>query len=743
MQPIAGFQPTGRSTIGPGADLVELEGEEGYRHTAVVFHPGCREHPAINSALDVVVDFLEAPYVTGLLELVAHDHDEGAFVYPTGQAWSAAEVIRALADTGEVAGVRAGLELMYAAGQVLIEAAESGESHGIYSHGGLTPWRVMLRADGQVEILGYALPQVEVLLFQEGAGEVPKEDSFRYCPPERMEGNGEELSADLFAVALIAFEFMTGKPVYDGLVNDIRTQASRGEGSRRLFRFKDQLPGAVSELLKTAIRARPDDRHSDGEAFLEDVQAVLADLGEGDSLVDVMARVANQQRRIGGSLDDGKTMGMSRDDIQRMLGEDGDGESPREQRQKAKNWAPPSKGRRRRTAARLSTDQASKKKSKPTPVAVKEEPTVPPPVEEPEPEPEQKGSGRWGKPGRGRRTSPRSRAKAPPKESLDAPVDSGAFSPDVADLDKSADDILRRITTSSDDRKGRDDGRSASDVIEAIMSSTAGDDPSMPPRKRKPRKPRKPKPKAAPAQPVDELPAAKPVKPPPRPELTEAPLAFGAAPLPNDDSGITQTNRVEEDPTLTPDQVRGVSTPAELAVARLSATSSRPPDPLPPSTGGKAVAFRIIRGPGGTAVKTRIPGKFTLAEAVAFLTGTLVPVRVDLQGRVRLGYRLGDRNGPLAGGTVLEDLDPKKPLTLHPVAAREVWVRIEVRTEPPTSFRTPISSVVTVASACDALTSWMELPPGKWFLQLNGEPLSPHLLLDELNLSGATLVLTR
>jgi hypothetical protein len=352
MEAIAGFEPTGRSTIGPGADLVEVGDDNGYRHTAVVFHPELRDHPAIGAALDVVLGFLEEPFVTGLLQLVAVDHEQGAFVYPTGQAYSAAEVVRSLADGGGAAGVRAGLELMYAAGEILIEAAEAGESHGVYSHGGLTPWRVMLKPDGQVEILGHALPQVEILQFHADAREVPKEDSFRYCPPERMEARAEDLSADLFALALIAFELMTGKPVYDGLVNDIRTQASRGEGSRRLFRFKDQLPDSVRELLTLCLRARPEDRHPDGPAFLDHVRRVLSTSdAHGPALMDVMARVSTSQRRMGESLDDGKTMGMSREEIQRILGEQELAEQQAAAPQRAQAWSPPSKGRRPRAAA--------------------------------------------------------------------------------------------------------------------------------------------------------------------------------------------------------------------------------------------------------------------------------------------------------------------------------------------------------------------------------------------------------
>lgn len=232
--PIAGMARTGRILRGPASDLIELEGKNGLRHTAVVFHPAYRRHNGINDALSVVLGFLKAPMVTGLVELVSHDSEAGAFVYPTGQVWSVAEVIRLLADSGKTGGIRAGLELMYGCGQILSEAADAGERDGVYSHGGLTPWRVMLRKDGQVMVIGHALPQVEILLFREDPGQVPREDSFRYCPPERVKALPENLSSDLFGLGLIAFELMIGRPVYDGLVNDIRQQAARGEGSRRL-----------------------------------------------------------------------------------------------------------------------------------------------------------------------------------------------------------------------------------------------------------------------------------------------------------------------------------------------------------------------------------------------------------------------------------------------------------------------------------------------------------------------------
>ena len=89
METIAGFLRTGRTTLGPGADLIELSNDDGFRHTAIVFHPACRDHPAIGPALEVVKGYLEAPYVTGLLELTPTSRSPEPSSTPRGRrgAW--------------------------------------------------------------------------------------------------------------------------------------------------------------------------------------------------------------------------------------------------------------------------------------------------------------------------------------------------------------------------------------------------------------------------------------------------------------------------------------------------------------------------------------------------------------------------------------------------------------------------------------------------------------------------------
>ncbi len=319
---IAGYTRTGRVQLGPASDLVEMQSPDGGRTTAIVFHPEYRKHNAINAALGVVLGFLESPMVTGLDDLVAYDLAASTFVYPTGPVWSIAEAVRTLGDLGEVGGVRAGVELMVAVGEILVEAAENGENQGVYSHGGLTPWRIVLDAQGAPQVIGHALPQVEILTFHEQPDRVPREDAFRYCPPERMESKRENFSSDVFSLGLIAFELMTGKPVYDGLVNDIRGKAARGETSRRIHQFREYLPAPVRDLLVKALRTDFRDRFESGAEFLDAARGALDADPNGGRLSDMMERVSQQVSRAREQLDPARTSMLSQSELARLVDEE-------------------------------------------------------------------------------------------------------------------------------------------------------------------------------------------------------------------------------------------------------------------------------------------------------------------------------------------------------------------------------------------------------------------------------------
>jgi len=267
-------EPPGR-VEGPVADVLTLEDSSGLPpRTAIVFRPPFRGHPALDRALDDASEWLRAPYVNGLAELVEADAAAGRFVYGVGPCQPLAAILEVL----EVpAGPRAGLELLHAAGSILVDARDAAPPEVLRCHGGLTPWRLALDAHGLPHVLGYGLPAAEILRGLEAQDDPLHPPALPCCPPERLHGEAEDLSSDLFSLSAVAFELITGRPLYDGLAMDVYRQAHRGSGRRRLFRFKDRLPLSVYELLKRSLRAARGERYPSGEAFLEAVGAALKD----------------------------------------------------------------------------------------------------------------------------------------------------------------------------------------------------------------------------------------------------------------------------------------------------------------------------------------------------------------------------------------------------------------------------------------------------------------------------------
>jgi hypothetical protein len=298
MDTLGGMTRTGVKVTGPASDLVELEDAKGLKHTGITFHRKYRDHACLTSDLVQIAPFLERPDVCDLLELVERVPEQGAFIYPTGSVFPLADAFDVLSKMGEIGGVRAGLELCFRVAQVLQDAYTKADRFRIYHHGDLSPWRLVLKSDGQVRVIGFGLPQVEMIVAREADRTQLKEDSYRYCPPERIEGEEEDFSSDLYSLALMGFELMTGEPLFNGGLSDIKQQATNAQGPYRLYQHRDRLPESVVELLSRCLKFDIDARHADINEFIWEVRDVLA-LPEidGPTLAEVAARAAARIKR--------------------------------------------------------------------------------------------------------------------------------------------------------------------------------------------------------------------------------------------------------------------------------------------------------------------------------------------------------------------------------------------------------------------------------------------------------------
>ncbi|MEQ1567987.1 MAG: hypothetical protein ABMA64_20275, partial [Myxococcota bacterium] len=245
-----------RRVRGPISDQLDLRDRGGALHVAVAFAEPWRADPALREGLDPYRDFLELPMAEGVAPLVAARN--GVFAYRVQPGRTVRELVGVWSEEGG-GGVRAALDLLAECGQVLAGATRAGADRGLRSHGSLDPWRILVDANGKVTLLGYGLPPLDLLEFQRDESKVPSADSLRYCPPERLDGEPEDWTSDLFSAALAAVELATGVPVYDGRPAQILDQAGAGDAVKRL----DQIPRELLAVVRTVLAPFPDQRPTD------------------------------------------------------------------------------------------------------------------------------------------------------------------------------------------------------------------------------------------------------------------------------------------------------------------------------------------------------------------------------------------------------------------------------------------------------------------------------------------------
>jgi hypothetical protein len=272
-----------RRVRGPISDVVDLD-RRGARLVAIAFQEAYRDDQALAAGIDPFRDFLELPMVEGVAPLAAWRR--GVFAYPVPRGRTVRELIGVFAEEGG-GGLRAALELIAEALVPLSDAARSGADRGLRSHGALDPWRLVVDERGQITVIGYGLPPLDILDFQRDESMLPTGDSLRYCPPERLDAEPEDWRSDLFSLALMAAELCSGKPVYEGSETQILNAVSGCDAPKLLERY----PAPLVSVLRQAVSPFADQRPGDPRAVI-DAARRAAERAPGRKLAELVQAAA-------------------------------------------------------------------------------------------------------------------------------------------------------------------------------------------------------------------------------------------------------------------------------------------------------------------------------------------------------------------------------------------------------------------------------------------------------------------
>lgn len=285
MDGIAGWRATSRRVQGPGFELVGMEADAVVA-TGVWLPDNSPLRAESLGVLEVARAFLTRPGVPGLARLLHLDRESCVAVYATGELWSVAEVGSALRRKGMRPGMRAGVELAWRVADLLAKAERDASDVGLRGHGGLDPWRIGLRRDGQVVLLGYGLTLGRGTLKLTGAERM---EALRYAPPERLTSATEDATSDRFSTALVALEWVLGEPVYRGSAESVEQAAREAEGDHRLYAARGEVPSEVLDVFGRALRRDRDARWSDATTWRDALRRALSHPAlEGPSLHQLM-----------------------------------------------------------------------------------------------------------------------------------------------------------------------------------------------------------------------------------------------------------------------------------------------------------------------------------------------------------------------------------------------------------------------------------------------------------------------
>ena len=160
----------------------------------------------------------------------------------------------------------------------ICEALDVAHRAGIV-HRDVKPANVLLTADGRIKVADFGIAKA--------AGDAATDDdglpdltavghmvgTAKYLAPEQVSGGEVDARSDVYAVGVVLYEAVCGRPPFTG-DNDLAVATARLQGPpprpRSVLRT---VPGRLDEIIVRALASDPDDRYPSASAMWADLQS--------------------------------------------------------------------------------------------------------------------------------------------------------------------------------------------------------------------------------------------------------------------------------------------------------------------------------------------------------------------------------------------------------------------------------------------------------------------------------------
>ena len=152
-------------------------------------------------------------------------------------------------------------------------AAALGYAHarGIL-HRDVSPRNIMQAVDGRVFLMDFGLALVEGASRVTRSGVAP--GTLAYMAPEALSGSGADPRSDLYSLAAVLYEMVTGSPPHSGDSAESLLYARLNVTPRQASELRPGIPAGLDALLARGLEREPAARFADAEEFLAALRAV-------------------------------------------------------------------------------------------------------------------------------------------------------------------------------------------------------------------------------------------------------------------------------------------------------------------------------------------------------------------------------------------------------------------------------------------------------------------------------------
>lgn len=161
------------------------------------------------------------------------------------------------------------------------EALEYAHGHGI-AHGDLCPQNILIGPEAQTKVTGFGLAPAYALLIKEDPSLLMR--MVPYAAPDLSATSLPTASGDLYALAVILFEMLTGETPFPG-DNPVTIALRHAQETPPAPRSLNQaIPRALEGIILKGLAKRPQDRYHSATELLEHLRQVREALRFGRSL---------------------------------------------------------------------------------------------------------------------------------------------------------------------------------------------------------------------------------------------------------------------------------------------------------------------------------------------------------------------------------------------------------------------------------------------------------------------------